>query len=181
MRFLLFFIAAASTGCGSTEPAVPKHAMVGTWAITTQLVSYTAPDTATSCVPPNCPRIYTTPSPGASLRGILVIADSVLTAGDTVRFPVTIPTMMEADCGVALSCATRSVSYFSSGLLFVRDTQPRWSQHVTNSNDTLQGEVLRFAYGRFTGDSIAGTVVWFPSNGYGWRSYNGTFVARRQR
>ncbi len=155
--------------------------MVGTWEITTTLTVYDGPDAAFACTDTSCPHRISVPPAAASLGGTLVIADSVVLVGDTLRLPVTTPTMTEADCALAPSCPSRVVSYFGSEMLFVNGRQPRWAQHATNSADILQGEVLRLAYARFAGDSIAGDVVWFPSNGVRFRSYSGTFVARRRR
>lgn len=183
-RLALAVLAGTVTGlvaCGPTEPTTLKHPMVGTWDVTTTFTSYNGPDTAFACTDTSCPHKLTTPDAASSLHGTLVIADSVVYSADSVIFPVTIPVMTEADCALASPCASRTVIYLSSTMLFVNDQQPRWSQHVTNFADTLAGEVLRLAYGRYAGDSIAGTVAWFPVNGRKVRTYSGTFVARRQR
>lgn len=157
----------------TTAPRLAVHSIVGTFALTAELKTYTyAVDCAVSCT------TATVPSGAASLAGSLVIADSVASASPSGLRVFAHAPLRAVACTDANPRCSATFPERTSDL--PGDVVIRPDSTSVEATFSGSGEFITLK-GRFAGDSIAGELRWYVGTGRAARWYDGTYVARRVR
>jgi hypothetical protein len=174
---MLLMLSACGADAVKPPPSKPPYPLAGSYFLTTALTSFDS--TINNCTSDGATCIHSQPAFGAGFGGTLIIPGDTIMGVDAAHFRYISIQSTGRFC-IVDTCISRSDTYIVAfgAIEQLPGVKPDGAFRGDFARMSCNCSVAQLILtGTVAGDSISGTVLWFPAN-QNW-NYSGTFVATR--